>query len=123
MERSLAAILAADVVGYSTMMGANFEAGRIASDANVGCCAGFSDAASRRLSGARCLPASEKRQGTKLRGQCADGSGSAMGNRRRRGGCRVNLSGGCRGIWSCGAPVLIAHPDAASIVSVFFAPG
>ena len=40
-----------------------------------------------------------------------------MGNRRRRGRCRGTLRGRCRGIWSCRASVLIAHPDAVSIVS------
>ena len=46
----------------------------------VGICAGFSDAASERLNQARCLSASEKRQGSKSRGRCAEGSGSPMGN-------------------------------------------
>ncbi len=60
--------------------------GVISSLVNFRFCAGFSDAVSRRLSFARCLPASEKRQGTKSRGQCAEGSGGPMGNRRRRDG-------------------------------------
>ena len=51
--------------------------------------------------GARHLPASEKRQGTKSRGRCAAGSGSPMGNRRRRDGRLGRRRGRCRGIWSC----------------------
>jgi len=61
--------------------------------ANDGLCAGFSDAVLRWLSVARCLPASEKRQGTKSRGRCAEGSGNPMGNRLGRDGRLGRQSG------------------------------
>ena len=76
---------------------------------NVGLCAGFSDAASRRLSCARCLPASEKRQGTKSRGRCTEGSSGPMGNWRRRFGRLGVQSGGDRRRRCCRA-----DPDRAS---------
>ncbi len=91
--------------------------------AKVGSCAGFSDAASRGLSCARCLPASEKRQGTKSRGRCAEGSGSPMGNRRRRDGRLGVQSGGDRRRRCCRAPVLIAHPGVARVGFVVAASG
>ncbi len=90
---------------------------------DVGLCAGFSDAASRRLSCARRLPASEKRQGTKSRGQCTEGSGSPMGNRSGRDGRLGVPSGGDRRRRCCRAPVLIAHPGVASVGSAASAPG
>jgi hypothetical protein len=88
----------------------------------VGFCAGFSDAASMRLSCTRCLPATEKRQGTKSRGRCAEGSGRPMGNRRRRDG-RLGLQRGRRR-WtrSCRGPVLIADPGAVSAGTAVAAP-
>ncbi len=89
----------------------------------VGCCAGFSDAASRRLSCARCLPASEKRQGTKSRGRRAGGSGGPMGNRWCRDGRLGVRSGRDRRRSLCHAPVLIAHSGVASVGFVVAASG